>query len=145
VALPLAFVGIVDLIAKRAIVTSFVVDERRTVVAHALDLTYVENRYGAMGLFGDRPALLIALAAIVLVGLWVLLRPILTTSWLAQTGYGLVAGGALGNVVDRLVHGYVVDYIAVPHFYVFNLADAAIALGLAAIAVPSLRDSRRVT
>jgi signal peptidase II len=139
---PLAVVGILDLLAKRAIVASFVLDERRPIVPHLLDLTYVENTHGAMGLFGDRPGLLIALAAIVLVALGFALRGALRQSPLAQVGFGAIAGGALGNVIDRVTHGYVIDYIALPHFYIFNFADAAIATGAALMALPSLVRSR---
>jgi signal peptidase II len=139
---PLAVVGILDLLAKRTIAASFVLDERRTVVPRLLDLTYVENTHGAMGLFGDRPAVLIALAATVLVTLWFALREALRRSPLAQIGFGAIAGGALGNVIDRVTHGYVIDYIALPHFYIFNLADAAIAVGAALVALPSLVRSR---
>jgi lipoprotein signal peptidase len=41
-------------------------------------------------------------------------------------------------VTDRLVHGYVIDFVSVPHFYVFNVADAAITIGLVLIASPAL-------
>jgi signal peptidase II len=139
---PLAVVGILDLLAKRAIVASFVLNERRTIVPQFLDLTYVENTHGAMGLFGDRPAVLIALATIVLVTLGFVLRGALRQSSLAQIGFGAIAGGALGNVIDRVTHGYVIDYIAFPHFYIFNIADAAIAAGAALVALPSLVRAR---
>ena len=43
--------------------------------------------------------------------------------------FGLVAGGALGNLFDRVMHGYVIDYIAIWKWPVFNLADAAIFVG----------------
>jgi signal peptidase II len=138
IAVPLAAAGILDLVSKRTILASYAVDERRAIVPRLLDFTYVRNAHGAMGLFGDRPALLVALAVGALAILWYLLRKILAASPLGQVGFGLVAGGALGNVTDRIVHGYVIDFIAVPHFYVFNVADAAITIGLILIAVPTL-------
>jgi signal peptidase II len=147
IAVPLAAAGILDLVSKRAILASYAVDERRTIVPRLLDFTYVRNVHGAMGLFGDRPALLVALAVGALAILWYLLRSTLAHSPLAQAGFGFVAGGALGNVTDRVVHGYVIDFLSVPHFYVFNVADAAIAIGLILIALPSLvrRDAPRST
>jgi signal peptidase II len=147
IAVPLAVAGILDLVSKRAILASYSVDERRTIVPRLLDFTYVRNVHGAMGLFGDRPALLVALAVGALAILWYLLRSTLAESPLAQAGFGLVAGGALGNVTDRVVHGYVIDFISVPHFYVFNVGDAAITIGLILIALPTLvrRDVPRST
>ncbi len=140
--MPLAVAGILDLLAKRWIVVTFAVDERRTIVPHVLAFTYAENTHGAMGLFGDRPILLVLLAVGVLLLLGFILRAALRESVLAQVGFGLVAGGALGNVIDRIVHGYVVDFISVPYFYIFNLADAFITVGLALVALASFSRSR---
>lgn len=59
----------------------------------------------------------------------------------------LILGGALGNVIDRLVHGYVVDFIQVHHarwyFPAFNLADSAITLGAACLILDELRRVRQ--
>ena len=64
---------------------------------------------------------------------------------------GLIIGGALGNAIDRVVHGAVVDYLDLHafgrHFFVFNLADAAINVGVAVLildllAIPRAPDSR---
>jgi len=111
-------------------------------VPHVLDLTYVENVHGAMGLFGSQPAILVALAVAVLAILWFALRGPMRGSPLAQIGFGAIAGGATGNVIDRLVHGYVIDFIALPHFYIFNLADASITAGLVLITVASFGPAR---
>ncbi len=59
----------------------------------------------------------------------------------------MIMGGAIGNVVDRLLHGYVVDFIQVHYagwyFPAFNLADSAITLGAACLIVDELRRVRR--
>ncbi len=115
------------------------IGERVTVIPQLLTLTFVRNGRGAMGLFGARPALLVALALLVIALLGALLQGALRASPATQIGFGLVAGGALANVVDRVAHGYVIDYIALPRFYVFNFADAFISFGLLLIAVPALR------
>lgn len=117
-------------------------NERRVIIADVLTLTYVRNDHGAMGLFGSRPVLLVALALVVLAILALLLQSPLRNSALTQIGFGMVVGGALGNVVDRVAHGYVIDYIALGHFYVFNFADACISCGLLLIALPVLRRGR---
>ncbi len=138
IALALAIAGIADLVVKRIVTTRFVPGERLSVIPNFLVLTFVRNDRGAMGLFGTRPALLIGLALVVIAMLALLLYGALRSSPATQVGFGLVAGGALGNVVDRLTHGYVIDYIALPRFYVFNLADAFISCGLLLIALPAL-------
>jgi signal peptidase II len=116
--------------------------ERRVVVPGLLDLTYVQNPRGAMGLFGDRPALLIVFAAVVLAVLAYLLRDVVRRSALGQLGFGFVVGGAIGNIVDRFVHHFVVDFIAPRGFYVFNLGDAFISVGIALVVVAGLSAPR---
>lgn len=99
-------------------------------------LTWVENRGVSMGMLngtGDigRWGLVLLTGAIaVAVGLW-LQRERNRTDVLAL---GLVLGGALGNILDRIRFGYVVDFLhffwGQRHFYVFNVADAAITVGV---------------
>lgn len=58
-------------------------------------------------------------------------------AWLQSLGISLILGGALGNLIDRGIHGYVIDFIDVyyqhHHFATFNLADSAICIGAAAL------------
>ncbi|HMD03130.1 MAG TPA: signal peptidase II [Candidatus Baltobacteraceae bacterium] len=141
-AISLAFVAIADLFSKRAVTTALLPDERRTIVPGVLWLVYVQNRHGAMGLFGERTALLVLLALAVVGILAYLLQAGLRRSPLVQIGFGSIAGGALGNVVDRLTHGYVVDFISIGKFFVFNVADAAITFGVVVIVLASWRRTR---
>jgi signal peptidase II len=91
------------------------------------------------------PWLLSGLALAVVIGLLVWLRR--TEHWLIAIGLGLVIGGALGNVVDRLRYGAVVDFLdfhaAGYHWPAFNVADAAICIGAAVIVVDGLLAPRR--
>jgi signal peptidase II len=104
-------------------------DTRRVVVPGLLNIVLVRNPHGAMGLFGDRPVVLIGLALVVIALLAYLLRDVVRASPTAQIGFGLVLGGAIGNIVDRTIHHFVVDFIAPRGFYVFNLGDACITSG----------------
>lgn len=62
--------------------------------------------------------------------------------WISQNGFALIVAGAIGNLIDRSMHGYVVDYILVHvhtwYFAVFNLADAFITVGAVAIVIDEL-------
>lgn len=62
---------------------------------------------------------------------------------IAGFGYGLILGGALANLLDRLDDGMVTDFVAVFSFPVFNLADSCITIGVAAVLLPLLTSSRR--
>lgn len=103
-----------------------------------LSLTWVENRGISMGLlnFGDSGRWLITAltAAIAVAVAWWLARERDTRDALAL---GSILGGALGNIADRVRLGYVVDFVHLHvgdrSFYVFNVADAAITLGVVAL------------
>ena len=117
------------------------------VIPH-LDLTMVWNRGVTFGLFtasGPWSRFALAGLAIVIVGALVLwLRR--AESALTAVALGAIAGGAIGNVADRLRYGAVVDFIRAHAFgwswYVFNLGDAAIVCGVAALILTSGRTPR---
>jgi signal peptidase II len=139
-------VFVLDQLSKRAILGSLQPGESRVVIPHLLTWTYVENVHGAYGLFGDRPALLILLAAVVLVGMWWVMHERLARSPFTRIVFGAIVGGAAGNIVDRLHYGYVVDFVSVqpmPFFEVFNLADACIVLGVVALVLAGLFERER--
>lgn len=115
------------------------------------NLTWVENRGVSFGLFGDGSArwmlsaFSIAVAGIL--GWWALKAD----RRLLITAIGLIMGGALGNVIDRIRFGYVVDFLDVsgPHLFVgsmkinfpwiFNIADSAICIGVVLLIIDSVR------
>ena len=111
-----------------------------------LNLTMVWNRGVTFGLlngngggtWGYLVLAAVALAVVVALGVW--LRR--AESRLAAVALGAIAGGAVGNVVDRLRFGAVVDFIDVHvgawHWYVFNVADAAIVCGVAILVLENL-------
>ncbi len=69
-----------------------------------------------------------------------------TPSWLLSIGVGLIMGGAFGNLIDRLRVGYVVDFVSVGNFPIFNVADAAVSTAVVIMLLWSLReDSSRTS
>ena len=115
----------------------------RIVLLPVLNLTMVWNHgitFGLLNGFGPFAYLgLAAVALIVVIALvWWLRR---AESAVVATALGAIAGGALGNVIDRLRFGAVVDFIDFHigdwHWYVFNVADAAIVCGVAALVLDS--------
>lgn len=117
-------------------------------VLPVLNLTFVQNRGVTFGLLNDFGQwgtvglIVLALAVVAGLGLW--LRRAGTA--LLAVSIGAIAGGAIGNVIDRLRYGWVVDFIhahiAGWSWYVFNVADAAIVCGVAALLLDSLRAGR---
>ena len=106
-----------------------------------LVIEYVRNRGAAFGLLGELGPVLTVLAVVVLGALRSLLPPtaVVKSPWLVGA-VGLIAGGAFGNLIDRLWLGYVVDFVTVGPWPTFNLADSAITVGVGLLAVSFLRD-----
>jgi signal peptidase II len=106
----------------------------RVSLALGFELADVRNRGIAFGLFGDGQGLVIAVtvAALVLVVGYFALHPVRPGLWLAT---GLLCGGALGNLADRIRDDEVIDFVDPPLWPAFNLADIAIVAGIAAIVV----------
>jgi lipoprotein signal peptidase len=114
------------------------------VLLPVLNLTFVWNRgvtFGLLSGYGTWSYLVLAAVALgVVAALGVWLRR--AESPLAAMSLGAIAGGAVGNVIDRLRFGAVADFIDVHvgawHWYVFNVADAAIVCGVAALVLENL-------
>jgi signal peptidase II len=128
-----------DQVAKSAVEANLVPGEHVEVLG-PLELTLAHNRGVAFGLAGGAGIGLIAvtLAALGLIVYLFARDPGRRGMWLAT---GLVAGGALGNLADRILAGEVTDYIAVGSWPPFNFADVAITCGVALLALIYLRDA----
>jgi signal peptidase II len=96
-------------------------------------LEYVENRGAAFGLFaGLGPLLAVASIAILVVMLDHFRREGHMSHW-QTVAIGLIVGGAVGNLIDRIRLGYVVDFVAIGPWPNFNVADSAVTLGVVAL------------
>jgi len=134
---------------KALIQKRFGLSESITVIDGFFNITYVRNTGVAFGIFDplSLPAksvllsLFTAFAAIVVI-IYSLRSP--AQKRLLQVALGLILGGALGNLYDRVAYGYVVDflefYIGSYHWPSFNVADSAISIGVALLALEILRD-----
>jgi signal peptidase II len=136
-----AFVLAVDQAAKAAIEAHLVPGEDIDVLG-PLGLTLSHNAGIAFGLAGGAgaPLILITLAALGVVAYLFARNPARPWMWVAS---GLLAGGAIGNLVDRIRAGAVTDFVDLPPWPPFNLADVAITAGVLLLVFVYLRDSER--
>jgi signal peptidase II len=118
-----------------------------TVVPGLFNLRYVENPAAAFSLLGFLPDHIrgpvlktVSILAMLLIVVWYWRTR--EADWLVLGSFSSILGGALGNLVDRIAHGYVIDFIdwylgvinpAWPHWPTFNIADSAICVGAAGI------------
>lgn len=111
-----------------------------TVIPGVLNLTRVHNTGAAFGLmnavdFPFKTLVLALVAASALAALAIYASTLDAAQWLSRLGLTFVIGGAAGNLIDRIAVGYVLDFVDVYwrgwHFWAFNVADAAITVGVA--------------
>jgi len=133
-----AAVLLADRLTKMLVESSFTLHEIRTVIPGFFQLVYVRNPGIAFSLLADSPS---PLKTFVLVGLSLLaLAAVAWLLWTADpalhrlcTGLALIMGGAMGNLLDRILDGSVVDFldffISTYHWPAFNVADSAIVAG----------------
>lgn len=137
---------IADQLSKWWILESFNLPQKGSVeLLPFLNLTMVWNKGISMGLFNDGGDMgrwiLTVVTTIVVIALVVWLVRC-TDKWLSLA-LGALIGGAIGNIIDRIVHGAVADFIHLHafnwSFYVFNVADAMISLGVIILLFDGLR------
>jgi signal peptidase II len=110
------------------------------VIPHFLRWNFTENYHGAFGLFGSNAVLLIGMAMVVLVLFWFSFRDAAARSRVVRVAFGMIVGGAIGNIVDRLHYGYVIDFIDFYRIWpnIFNIADSCITVGVGLLLVSGL-------
>jgi signal peptidase II len=108
------------------------------VLGEYIRFTYVENRGAAFGLLQNQTDFFIIVGLVVVGVIIASYRYIPEPSWFLNFCLGLQMGGAIGNLIDRMRVGYVVDFIDLTFWPVFNVADSAICVGVAGLALSVL-------
>jgi signal peptidase II len=134
-------VVVLDQATKFYIATHFPLYSMRAIIRNWLDLTYTLNPGAAFSLFTNMPARMRAIFFIVLSFVAIVVLTVLlarrTTSAASGLAFALILGGTIGNLIDRLARGRVIDFIYFHHdsfsYPVFNVADSTITMGVAII------------
>jgi signal peptidase II len=150
--LPVALgVIVLDQITKEAILSTFIPGERIPVLP-VLDITLMYNTGAAFSFLASADGwqrwVFLALALGIGTAIVIWLRKLKARSqWMLACGLSLILGGALGNAVDRIKLGHVVDFIYAhwndAYFPAFNVADSAITIGAGLLLLDAFLDSRR--
>lgn len=125
---------LLDQITKEWVRLRFALGESWVIIPRFFNLTYIRNPGAAWGLFGTQTGLLTLISIVLLALLLIFRRHFLTDSRLHRLALACLVAGILGNLLDRLRFGYVVDfldfYVGRSHWPAFNVADAAICIGV---------------
>lgn len=111
------------------------------IIKDILHLTYVENRGAAFGILQNQKLFFIIITIVVLGFIW-FYTYYNRLNKIMIFGFSLIAGGAIGNLIDRIRLGFVVDYFHVLNFPVFNIADSAVVVGTILVGIFILKHNR---
>jgi signal peptidase II len=135
-------ITLADQVTKEAIRRSFEQGHSLAVIDGFFNLTHVRNTGAAWGILGGQNASLTILSVGMLVVMVLFRRSFLSDTWEHRLALGLMLGGILGNLLDRVRFGWVTDfldfYIGQAHWPSFNIADAAICTGVAIYIISAL-------
>ncbi len=119
------------------------VGESVLLIPKVLQLTYVENYGAAFGLLTNQKVLLLIITiCLVVVGALFLWKNHKKTSPLINISVVLILSGGVGNIIDRMLHGFVVDYIDISPLFsypVFNFADCCVVIGCILLVIGVIR------
>ncbi len=134
-----------DQISKYLAVTYLTGVDTLPLIEDVFHFTYVENRGAAFGMLADHRwvFMVLSVVGIVAVGIWIAVeKP--RSRWIRGAA-ALIMGGGIGNMIDRVALGYVVDFIDCRFidFYVFNIADSCVCVGCAMLVLAVLAEEIR--
>lgn len=143
---------IFDQLSKIWIVNNFILYGTREVIPGFFNLVYVVNTGAAFSMFADvdspwRHYFFVTIGVGAMVGLTIFAYSLRKEHIIYTLSLGLIAGGAIGNLIDRLYYGHVVDFLDVYvnryHWPAFNIADSAICVGAVLYLIITLKEARR--
>lgn len=142
------FVVVFDQLTKLMVVQRFRLGESITIIPDFFNFTYVRNTGAAFGILATadpsfRVPFFLIVPVVALIAISYIFRKIPAGNVLLSSALSLVIGGAIGNLIDRIYLGYVVDFLdfhwkSTYHFPAFNIADSAICVGVAVLTLDLL-------
>ncbi|WP_198134387.1 signal peptidase II [Pontibacillus litoralis] len=141
-------VVIIDQITKWIVVQTMEIGEQIPIIEPFLYLTSHRNTGAAWGILEGRMMFFYIITTIVIIGIVYYMQTYAKNSKLLGVSLALLLGGAIGNFIDRLFRKEVVDfvdtYIGSYNYPIFNVADAALVVGVALVFIATLMDERKV-
>ncbi len=146
------FVIVFDQLTKYLVMQRFGLHESMPIIPGFFDLTYVRNTGAAFGFMATahpsfRVPFFLVVPVVALVAIAYIFRRIPETDWKLSIALSLVVGGAVGNLIDRVFLGYVVDFLdfywGPQHFPAFNVADTAICIGVGVLTLDLLTQDKK--
>ena len=136
---------IIDILSKLIICKYISVNENVQIIKNIFYITNVKNTGVAWSLFDNQTILVTIVSLIVIIGIIIYIKKHKPNNLIEKLSYSMIIGGAVGNLVERLIYGYVTDFIDVYifgyNYPIFNFADTFIVIGVIMLAVYTWRCS----
>lgn len=118
------------------------------IINGVLHFTYIENPGMSFGLLQDKRWIFMTISTVAIIAIFVYLCTLKGKNTLLRTSLSLIVGGGMGNMFDRVLLGYVVDFIDVRVFgnfwrWIFNIADAAVCIGAALLVIVCIAEFKK--
>lgn len=130
----ISLVVIIDIISKLLVSNNLLLSKSVTIIPNFFYLTYAHNYGAAWSIFENNTLAITIISFIVILGISYYVFKNKVTRKIEIIGYSLLLGGAIGNLIDRIIYGYVIDffdfYIFGYDFPIFNIADIGIVTGI---------------
>ena len=136
---------VIDQITKYLAVVNLKPITTQPIIQGVIHLTYVENRGAAFGMLADQRWIFIVISSVTIVAFLIYLYLGMAESRLYSTAIAMIISGGIGNMIDRLALGYVVDFIdfRLINFAVFNGADSFVCIGAGLLILALLLDLKQ--
>lgn len=132
----------IDQVSKILIANTMDINSSIEVIKNFFYLTYTHNTGAAFSILTGKRLLLILIAIVILIILFNYIKKNKTNNKLEILAFSLIIGGSIGNLIDRIIRGYVVDFLDFKifgyNFPIFNLADTFIVIGVILIVIITL-------
>ena len=137
---------ILDILTKQIVIHTMIESQSIPIIKKFFYITYAQNTGIAFSILENKIPLIIMMTILVIFLIFKYLKDNEQTSF-EKICYGLVIGGAVGNLLDRIVYGYVIDFLDFHifsyHFPIFNISDTFIVIGILLLLLISLKESKK--
>ena len=129
------FIVLIDQLAKFLVKTSFQLSQSIPIIKNIFHLTYIHNFGAGFGILQQQKWILVFISITVIGIIFYYLDKIKKKGLLLQILMGFTLGGTIGNLIDRLFYGYVIDFLDFRIWPIFNFADSFVSIGIIGLIV----------
>ena len=134
---------LLDMVSKYIVSRLLIVNESVMIIKNFFNITYVRNTGAAFSIFSENTFLVMVISFMIIMGIILYISKNKPSNKIDKISYSLILGGAIGNFIDRVIYGYVRDFIEIDIFGwdypIFNLADVFVVVGVILLVIATWR------